>query len=75
MTVYIHPSSGLSQINPRWLVYHELVLTTKEYMRTVSEIKPEWLIEVAPHVYSRKDIDDGSKGKQPKVQGRAAMAD
>ena len=30
-------------------VYHELVLTTKEYMRVVSEIKPEWLVrEQAP---------------------------
>jgi len=36
---------------PRWLVYHELVFTTKEYMRQVSEIKPEWLIEIAPHYY------------------------
>ena len=23
-TVHIHPSSGLSEIMPRWLVYHEL---------------------------------------------------
>ncbi|XP_076945708.1 pre-mRNA-splicing factor ATP-dependent RNA helicase DEAH1-like [Bidens hawaiensis] len=35
-TVYIHPSSGLAQVLPRWVVYHELVLTTKEYMRQVS---------------------------------------
>lgn len=40
----IHPSSGLSEVLPRWVVYHELVLTTKEYMRVVSEIKPEWLV-------------------------------
>ena len=43
-TVHIHPSSGLSESLPRWVVYHELVLTTKEYMRVVSEIKPEWLV-------------------------------
>lgn len=30
------------------------VLTTKEYMRVVSEIKPEWLVEIAPHYYSKK---------------------
>uniref|UniRef100_A0A6N2LMF8 DEAD-box helicase OB fold domain-containing protein n=1 Tax=Salix viminalis TaxID=40686 RepID=A0A6N2LMF8_SALVM len=29
-TVNIHPSSGLSQVLPRWVIYHELVLTTKE---------------------------------------------
>ena len=28
-TVHIHPSSGLAEIRPRWVVYHELVLTTK----------------------------------------------
>ncbi|KAK3018412.1 hypothetical protein RJ639_003433 [Escallonia herrerae] len=48
-TVYIHPSSGLAQALPRWVVYHELVLTSKEYMRQVSELKPEWLrLELIP---------------------------
>ncbi|XP_048579311.1 ATP-dependent RNA helicase DHX8 isoform X2 [Nematostella vectensis] len=31
--VYIHPSSALFNRQPEWVVYHELVLTTKEYMR------------------------------------------
>ncbi|KAJ9567348.1 hypothetical protein OSB04_003314, partial [Centaurea solstitialis] len=57
-TVYIHPSSGLAQVLPRWVVYHELVLTTKEYMRQVSELKPEWLVEIAPHYYQLKDVED-----------------
>merc|ERR1712050_627020 len=42
MSVYIHPSSGLSEVCPGLVVYDELVLTSKEYMRIVSEIKPEW---------------------------------
>ncbi len=50
---------------PRWVVYHELVLTSKEYMRTVSEIKPEWLVEVAPHYYNRRELlqEEGGEGK------------
>ena len=44
---------GFSQELPRWLVYHELVFTSKEYMRQVLEIKPEWLVEIAPHYYVR----------------------
>ena len=28
-TVYIHPSSALFNRNPEWIIYHELVLTTK----------------------------------------------
>eukprot|EP00850_Spirogloea_muscicola_P002702 SM000010S04340 [mRNA] locus=s10:987946:997012:- [translate_table: standard] len=58
-TVHIHPSSGLAQVLPRWVVYHELVYTTKEYMRQVIEIKPEWLVEIAPHYYKLKDVEDG----------------
>jgi len=34
--VYIHPSSSVFQQQPDWVIYHELVLTTKEYMREVS---------------------------------------
>ncbi|KAG7261899.1 hypothetical protein CRUP_014536 [Coryphaenoides rupestris] len=35
--VYIHPSSALFNRQPEWVVYHELVLTTKEYMRRERE--------------------------------------
>ncbi|CAN1305669.1 Pre-mRNA-splicing factor ATP-dependent RNA helicase DEAH1 [Linum perenne] len=59
-TVHIHPSSGLSQVLPRWVIYHELVLTTKEYMRQVTELKPDWLVEIAPHYYQLKDVEDGT---------------
>jgi pre-mRNA-splicing factor ATP-dependent RNA helicase DHX16 len=59
-----------AQALPRWVVYHELVLTSKEYMRCVSEIKPEWLVEIAPHYYSKKDIMDEGK-KLPKGKGKS----
>jgi len=55
--VSIHPSSYLHQRFPRYVVFHELILTKKEYMRLVSAIKPEWLMEVAPHMFKGEDID------------------
>lgn len=55
-TVYIHPSSGLLHVPPSWVIYHELVLTSKEYMRQVTEIQPEWLVEIAPHYFQLKDV-------------------
>ncbi|KAM3703499.1 hypothetical protein ACB098_04G099500 [Castanea mollissima] len=67
-TVHIHPSSGLAQILPRWVVYHELVLTTKEYMRQVTELKPEWLVEIAPHYYQLKDVEDSGMKKKPRAE-------
>lgn len=72
-TVMIHPSSSLYQVNPRWVVYFELVLTSKEFMRIVMEIESEWLMEVAPHYYKSKDLDDDSKKKMPKGQGMARI--
>ena len=56
-SVHIHPSSVLIDIQPRWVLYHELVLTSKEYMRSVMPLKAEWLNEVAPHYYRKKDLD------------------
>ncbi|XP_057435537.1 pre-mRNA-splicing factor ATP-dependent RNA helicase DEAH1-like [Lotus japonicus] len=73
--VRIHPSSGVAQVFPRWVVYYELVLTTKEYMRQVTEIKPEWLVELAPHYYQLKDVEDSTSKKIPvdkDVQNRSS---
>jgi pre-mRNA-splicing factor ATP-dependent RNA helicase DHX16 len=56
--VSIHPSSALINDSPRWVVYYELVYTTKEYMREVIEIKPEWLMEIAPHYYKNVDLSE-----------------
>jgi ATP-dependent RNA helicase DHX8/PRP22 len=62
--VYIHPSSALFNKNPEWLIYHELVLTTKEYMRTVMSIEPKWLVELAPKFYQKGDPSRMTKAKR-----------
>lgn len=45
--VVIHPSCVLTH-KPLFVLYHELVLTKKNYMRTVIDIKPQWFYEIAP---------------------------
>ena len=75
MAVSSHLSASCMQTPPRWILYHELVLTSKEYARTVTEIKQQWLIEIAPHMYNQNDIQDETGKKVPKVQGRSAIAD
>jgi ATP-dependent RNA helicase DHX8/PRP22 len=62
--VYIHPSSALFNKNPEWLIYHELILTTKEYMRNVLAIEPKWLIELAPKFYQQGDPTKMTKAKR-----------
>lgn len=72
-TVYIHPSSILAKDEdpPKWLIYHELAFTTKEYMRSVAPIKGEWLLEIAPHYYQSNDIEEKSAKKLPKGIGKS----
>lgn len=70
-TVLIHPNSSMFEELPRWLIYHELVFTTKEYMRQVIQIENSWLLEVAPHYYKAKDLEDTTTRKMPKNKGKS----
>ena len=50
--LHIHPMSVLYVENaPEYLVFNEVIHTTKEFMRDVTVIKPEWLYQLAPHYY------------------------
>uniref|UniRef100_G1DFR4 RNA helicase n=1 Tax=Capra hircus TaxID=9925 RepID=G1DFR4_CAPHI len=69
-TVFIHPNSSHFEEQPRWLLYHELVLTTKEFMRQVLEIESIWLLEVAPHYYKAKELEDPHAKKMSKKIGK-----
>ncbi|KAG4102615.1 P-loop containing nucleoside triphosphate hydrolase protein [Neocallimastix lanati (nom. inval.)] len=53
--VFIHPSSCIME-KPEWVIYNEFVLTTKNYMRTISKIKGEWLIDIAPQYYDMSNF-------------------
>ncbi|KXS16122.1 P-loop containing nucleoside triphosphate hydrolase protein [Gonapodya prolifera JEL478] len=53
--VQLHPSSSLAH-KPEWVVYNEFVLTSKHYIRTVSEVKAEWLLDIAPQYYDLRNF-------------------
>ncbi|KAF8765753.1 hypothetical protein HU200_008260 [Digitaria exilis] len=74
-TVFVHPSSGMARVDPppRWVLYHELVETTREYMRQVTELKPGWLLEIAPHYYQENNLDT-PEPKKAKSHGQDAAA-
>lgn len=72
MTTYLHPSSTLFEVNPKWIIFYELVLTSREYMRGNLPIQAEWLADAAPHYHKKKDLDAlGTDRKMPKGQGSA----
>jgi len=48
--VALHPSTGLDH-QPEWVLYNEFVLTTRNFIRTVTEVDPEWLLDIAPQYY------------------------
>eukprot|EP00189_Rhodosorus_marinus_P001805 CAMPEP_0113965608 /NCGR_PEP_ID=MMETSP0011_2-20120614/7840_1 /TAXON_ID=101924 /ORGANISM="Rhodosorus marinus" /LENGTH=669 /DNA_ID=CAMNT_0000978141 /DNA_START=197 /DNA_END=2206 /DNA_ORIENTATION=- /assembly_acc=CAM_ASM_000156 len=47
--VDIHPSSCLRGLRkrPALIIFHELILTTKSYVRTALEIEKHWLVELS----------------------------
>eukprot|EP01105_Mastigella_eilhardi_P021513 TRINITY_DN5214_c0_g1_i2.p1 TRINITY_DN5214_c0_g1~~TRINITY_DN5214_c0_g1_i2.p1 ORF type:complete len:640 (+),score=177.02 TRINITY_DN5214_c0_g1_i2:435-2354(+) len=48
--VALHPSCCLMR-KPQWVLYNEFVLTTKNFIRTCTDVRGEWLLELAPHYY------------------------
>ncbi|KFQ67685.1 putative ATP-dependent RNA helicase DHX37, partial [Phaethon lepturus] len=46
--VFIHPSSILFKQLPEFVVYQEIVETTKLYMKGVSAVEPEWIPALLP---------------------------
>ncbi|KZZ99651.1 ATP-dependent RNA helicase DHX8 [Moelleriella libera RCEF 2490] len=62
--VYLHPSSALFGKQAEWVIYHDLVLTTKEYMHCTSAIEPKWLVDAAPTFFKVAPSDKLSKRKQ-----------
>ncbi|KAK7422864.1 DEAH-box ATP-dependent RNA helicase prp43 [Neonectria punicea] len=66
--VLIHPSTVL-RTEFDWVLYNEFVLTSKQYIRTCTGIRPEWLMEIAPTYY---DLDSFEQGDIKRSLTRAA---
>ena len=62
--VYIYPGSALFQRQPDWVVYHELVMTSKEYMRECCAVDPRWLVQLAPRFFRPADARALSRRKR-----------
>ena len=62
--VSVHPTSTLFQRNPapQCVVYTELLVTKKSYIRGVTQVKEEWLSEVAPVAFPPPPQEESKKG-------------
>jgi len=61
--VQLHPSTCLDH-KPEWVIYNEFVLTTKNYIRTITDIKPEWLLKIAPQYYDLENFPNCEAKRQ-----------
>ena len=74
---FLHPTSALFGMGytPDYVVYHELVMTAKEYMQCVTAVDGLWLAELGPMFYSVKDSSAPSSRhtRQQKLKTLANM--
>lgn len=53
----IHPLSCLYTVRqPQYVVFGELLHTTKVYMKEITVIEGDWLTELAPHYYVKRGV-------------------
>jgi pre-mRNA-splicing factor ATP-dependent RNA helicase DHX38/PRP16 len=66
MPCHLHPTSALYGLgySPDYIVYHELILTSKEYMMCVTAVDPYWLAEYGDKLYSIKEAHFGHREKR-----------
>ncbi|KAJ1811635.1 Pre-mRNA-splicing factor ATP-dependent RNA helicase PRP16, partial [Coemansia sp. RSA 2598] len=70
MPCHLHPTSALYGMGytPDYIVYHELVYTSKEYMQCVTAVDPRWLAEMGPMFFSVREPGQGGKRRQADLQ-------
>lgn len=54
VTMHLHPTSALFGLGtaPEYIIYHELILTAKQYASIVTAVDPIWLAEVGSVFFS-----------------------
>jgi pre-mRNA-splicing factor ATP-dependent RNA helicase DHX15/PRP43 len=55
--VGLHPSTVIMN-KPEWVIYNEYVVTSRNYIRTVTQVQAEWLLEIAPHYFNPDNIEN-----------------
>lgn len=76
MPCHLHPTSALYNMGslPKYIIYHELVMTTKEYMHCATAVQGEWLAELGPMFYSLRtsvyNVEKRSRGGSSYAYGR-----
>lgn len=54
--VQIHPSSVLFNSKPSFVVFNEVMETSKRYMRNLCVVDPTWLVQASPTYFDGKNL-------------------
>eukprot|EP00808_Paulinella_micropora_P026202 g29901.t1 len=74
--VALHPSTCLDSDKPDWVLYNEFVLTSKNYIRTCTRVRGEWLVDIAPHYFDLDNFPECSaKLKLQRLHRRRQQSD
>ena len=75
MPCHLHPTSALYGMGftPDFVVYHELVMTTKEYMRCVTSVDGTWLAELGPMFFSVKQAGSSRLENKKAIKSHEMM--
>lgn len=67
----VHPSSSLFCLGyvPDYVVYHEVILTSREYIHCVTAVDPHWLAELGPMFFVLKESFGEEKMKMKYFNG------
>merc|ERR1719397_335117 len=66
--VSLHPSCSLDR-KPEWVLFHEFVLTSQNFIRNCTAVQGEWLLDVADHYYDMDTFPDcGAKRSVKRVE-------
>jgi pre-mRNA-splicing factor ATP-dependent RNA helicase DHX15/PRP43 len=71
--VAIHPSSVLDN-KPAFILFQDFVLTSRNFVRTVSAVRLDWLVELAPHYYDLANWPEGETKTELERAYRGMMA-
>ncbi|PHJ23184.1 helicase associated domain [Cystoisospora suis] len=74
---FLHPSSALygGGQQPDYVVYHEVILTTKEYMRNVTAVEARWLAELGPMYFTIRRMGESGRETHERDEDENRLAE
>jgi ATP-dependent helicase HrpA len=71
---FLFQGSPVAAKKPQWIVAAESIATERAYLRTIAQVNPRWVIDVAPHLIKRDYRDPQWSVEQGRVTAREVIS-